>query len=90
LSTRAERNAEIAFEKKQLTKAEIDIEQGWTRYQNQQALVAALKDGGHDISEAERLVELLGQTLQQWECHRDLILQRIAHLEGLNRMSIPD
>ena len=90
LSTRAERDAELAFERIQLTKADIDIEQGLKRYLNQQDLVAELQFRGQDTRQAERLVELLGQTLAQWECHRNLILQRIDHLEELNRTSIPD
>lgn len=90
MPTTAERNAEIAFERQQLAKAEIDLGQGRTRYENQLALVAALKSAGRNVEQAERLAELLEQTLQQWEAHRALILQRIAHLESLNRMSVPD
>jgi len=90
LSTRAERDAELAFERIQLEKADVDIEQGQKRYLNQQDLVAELQFRGQDTRQAERLVELLEQTLLQWECHRNLILQRIDHLEGLNRTSIPD
>ena len=90
LLTRAERDAELAFERIQLAKADVDIEQGLKRYLNQQDLVAALQFRGQDTRQAERLVELLGQTLTQWECHRNLIMQRIDHLEELNRTSIPD
>ena len=90
LSTRAERDAELAFERIQLEKADVDMEQGLKRYLNQQDLVAELQLRGQDTGQAERLVELLGQTLAQWECHRNLILQRIDYLEKLNRTSIPD
>ena len=90
LSTRAERDAELAFERIQLAKADVDIEQGLKRYLNQQDLVAELQFRGRDTRQAEHLVELLGQTLTQWECHRNLILQRIDHLEELNRISLPD
>ena len=90
LSTRAERNAELAFERDQLAKADVDLEQGRSRYRNQQDLLEALQVCKHDTRQAERLVQLLGQTLQQWEAHRLLILQRIDYLEELNRSSIPD
>lgn len=90
MSTRAERNAELAFERDQLAKADLDLEQGRDRYRNQRDLVEAMQFKGQDTRQAERLVELLGQTLQQWECHRGLILQRIDHLEELNRTSILD
>ena len=90
MSTRTERNAELAFERDQLVKADLDIEQGWSRYRKQQDMVEALQIGGHNTVHAERLVELLGETLQQWECHRQLIQQRIDHLEALNRTSILD
>ena len=90
MSTRAERNAELAFERDQLAKAELDIAQGQDRYRNQQDLVEALQFRGQDSKQAERLADLMGQTLEQWECHRQLIRQRIDHLEELNRTSIPD
>ena len=90
LSTRAERDAELAFERIQLEKADVDLEQGRKRYLNQQDLVAELQFRGQDTRQAERLVELLEQTLLQWEFHRNLILQRIDHLQELNRTSIPD
>ena len=90
LSTRAERDAELAFERIQLEKADVDIEQGRKRYLNQQDLVTELQFRGQDTRQAERLVELLEQTLLQWEFHRNLILQRIDHLQELNRTSIPD
>ena len=88
LSTRAERDAELAFERTQLAKADVDLEQGLKRYLNQQNLLTELQFRGQDTRQAERLIELLGQTLTQWECHRNLILQRIDHLEELNRTSI--
>jgi len=90
LSTRAERDAELAFERIQLEKADVDIEQGRKRYLNQQDLVTELQFRGQDTRQAEHLVELLEQTLLQWEFHRNLILQRIDHLQELNRTSIPD
>jgi hypothetical protein len=88
--TRAERDAELAFERDQLVKAELDISQGWSRYNNQRDLVTSLQARGQDTVHAMRLAELLLETLQQWETHRRLIEQRIEHLEGLNRTPIPN
>jgi hypothetical protein len=90
MSSRAERDAELAFERIQLAKADLDIEQGRYRYSNQQSLLDAMRANGFDTRQAERLVDLLGETLVEWENHRDLINARIAHLEGLNRTSILD
>jgi hypothetical protein len=84
---KAQRDAELAFEKDQLTKAETDLEQGRVRYRDQQELLAQMATRGRDTVQAERLLQLFGQTLSQWECHRDLILHRIAHLEALNRLA---
>lgn len=83
---KAQRDAELAFEKDQLTKADTDLELGRTRYRNQQELLADMATKGRDTVQAERLLQLFGQTLSQWECHRELILHRIAHLEALNQM----
>ena len=85
MSTRAERNAELTSERKQLEKADLDIEQGRERYRQQQYLLTTMQLRGHDTTQAERLATLLGDTLMEWECHRGLILQRISHLEDLNQ-----
>jgi hypothetical protein len=63
-------------------KADTDIEEGLKRPHNQQDLSVDLQAGGHDTTQAERLVILLEQTLLQWEHHRTLIEQRIAYLES--------
>ena len=72
---------ELRSERAVLTKAEIDIEEGWRRLRNQQDLLDWLQKAGHDTKQAERLVDLLKQTLIEWERHRSLIVQRVAYLE---------
>lgn len=79
--TAAERGLEIAAEKWLLLKAEVDIEEGWSRLRSQEDLLSSLRASGQNTAQAERLVELFKGTLIEWERHRVLIEQRIAHLE---------
>lgn len=76
----AERTAQLDAEQRLLVKAGQDIEEGWQRIRNQEDRVRELMAGGHDTRQAERLVELLKQTLIQWERHRVLIEQRVEYL----------
>jgi len=71
---------QLKAEKALLIKADKDIEDGWKRLRNQQQLRDDLQAGGHDSTQAERLVLLLQQTLIEWERHRVLIKERIAYL----------
>lgn len=71
----------LRAEKAQLIKAEKDIEEGWRRLRNQQQLLSDLQAGGHDSRQAERLVQLLRETLIEWERHRVLIEERVNYLE---------
>jgi hypothetical protein len=73
---------ELQTEREHLAKAERDIKDGWLRLHRQEQTVADLRSGGHNTSEAERLVELTSKTLEQWERHRSLIEQRILYLKG--------
>ncbi|MGY3444768.1 MULTISPECIES: hypothetical protein [unclassified Bradyrhizobium] len=72
----------LRLEQALLVKADLDIEDGWTRVRNQQDLLDWLRMAGHNTEQAERLVSLLKQTLVEWERHRTLIVQRVAYLEG--------
>jgi hypothetical protein len=74
---------QLRAEKDLLIKAEKDIEDGWKRLRNQQQLRDDLQAGGHDFTQAERLVLVLKQILIEWERHRLLIEQRIDYLEQL-------
>jgi len=77
----ANRAEELRAEKALLIKAETDIEEGWQRLRNQEDLLLYLGSAGHDTRQAEHLVQLMRQTLIEWERHRTLIEDRIAHLE---------
>jgi hypothetical protein len=79
--TTADTVLELEAEKRLLVKADADIEAGWSRLRNQQDLLSSLQAAGENTREAERLVQLIRQTLIEWERHRGLIEQRIAYLE---------
>ena len=75
------RTEELRAEQNLLAKAEVDIEQGWTRLRNQQDLLSHMQMTGKETREAERLVQLMKRTLLEWERHRRLIEQRVAYLQ---------
>lgn len=75
-----ERTAQLDTEQRLLVKADKDIEEGWQRIRDQEDRVRELMAGGHDTRQAQRLVDLLRQTLIEWERHRVLIEQRVAFL----------
>jgi len=81
MATAASDRAELRTEKALLLKADADIEDGWRRLRGQQDLLLDLQAGGHDTTEAERLLHLMEATLVEWERHRTLIEQRVAYLE---------
>ncbi|MBB4262004.1 MULTISPECIES: hypothetical protein [unclassified Bradyrhizobium] len=75
-----ERTAQLDAEQRLLVKADKDIEEGWQRIRDQENRVRELMADGHDTRQAERLVDLLKQTLIEWERHRVLIVQRVNYL----------
>ncbi|MCK1359701.1 hypothetical protein [Bradyrhizobium sp. 199] len=77
----AEQTEQLDAEQRVLVKADRDIEEGWQRIRKQEDRVLELRAGGHDISQAQQLAEVLKQTLAEWERHRVLIVQRIAYLQ---------
>jgi hypothetical protein len=77
----AERTAQLDAEQRLLAKADRDIEEGWQRIRDQEDRVRELMSDGHDTRQAERLVDLLKQTLMEWERHRILIAQRVTYLQ---------
>ena len=77
----AERTEQLHVEQRLLVKADADIDDGWLRIRSQEDLVRELRAGGHDTRQAERLVDLLKQTLLEWERHRTLIVQRVNYLQ---------
>lgn len=77
----AERTQQLRDERRLLQKADVDIEEGCQRIRQQEERVRDLQAGGHDSRQAERLVELLKQTLVEWERHRTLIIERVNFLQ---------
>ena len=77
----AERIEQLHAEQRLPVKADADIDDGWLRIRNQEDRVRELQAGGHDTRQAERLVDLLKQTLLEWERHRSLIVERVNYLQ---------
>jgi hypothetical protein len=72
---------QLHVEQQLLSKADSDIEQGWTRLRDQEDLLSWLQATGRDTREAKRLLQLMKSTLIEWERHRGLIEQRVAYLQ---------
>ncbi|MCP3373622.1 hypothetical protein [Bradyrhizobium cajani] len=77
----AERAQQLDAEQRLLVKADRDIAEGSQRVRDQEDRVRELEAGGHDTRQAQRLVDLLKQTLIEWERHRVLIAERVTYLE---------
>jgi len=72
---------QLRIEQSALVKAAVDIADGQNRLCDQQGRLDRLRHAGHDVRQAERLVALFGQILEQWEQHQTLIRQRIVYLQ---------
>ena len=64
-------------EREHLAKAERDIAEGERRITKQALLIEKLREDGHDVTEAEKLLQTLQDTLTEWEAHRDEILREL-------------
>ena len=78
----ADRAEQLRAEKALLVKADSDIQEGVKRLRNQEDLLLELQAAGHDTRQAERLVQLMKDTLTEWQRHRILIEDRVAYLES--------
>jgi hypothetical protein len=85
----AECTEQLNAEQRLLVKADADIEEGRQRLHGQQARVRELEADGYDTKQAERLVEVLKQTLTEWERHRALIEQRVIYLRQQVELTWP-
>ena len=85
----AQRTEQLRAEQQLLKKADTDIEDGWQRIHAQEVRVREFQTSGHDAQQAERLVDLLKETLVQWERHRTLIIQRVDFLQHEVDSAIP-
>jgi hypothetical protein len=77
--------AELNSERATLRQARRDITEGEQRVRKQAGIAARMRADGHDSAGAERLLATFRATLAGWKTHEDLILQRIAYLEGKER-----
>ncbi|MER2265271.1 hypothetical protein [Methylobacterium oxalidis] len=68
-------------EREDLALADRHIAEGERRISDQIALVAILVEGGHDTTQAERLLRTFEDTLDVWHSHRRSILDTIARLD---------
>ncbi len=85
----AERSRQLQAEERLLVKADQDIADGSKRIRDQEDRVRELMAGGHDWAQAQRLVELLKETLIEWERHRALIEQRVVYLRHQADPDVP-
>jgi hypothetical protein len=67
-----------AIEREHLSKAERHIAEGEERITRQMLLIDRLRREGHNVSEAERLLLTLRETLVTWQEHREEILRALA------------
>jgi hypothetical protein len=80
---------QLSRERKLLSKAEVEIENGRDRVRAQERLLEELKTSGRKTAEAQRLSDVFKRLLVEWERRRGLIEQRIAHLEHDGRRAPP-
>ena len=73
---------ERARERMTLAHADEDIAAGERRVAAQMLVIEHLRASGEDTSLAEKLLVNLQATLTEWRTHRELIVQRIAELNG--------
>ncbi|EKS70582.1 MULTISPECIES: hypothetical protein [Caballeronia] len=61
-----------------LVQADRDINEGKERIERQRKIIEQLRSGGHDTTDAVRLLSTLEDTLTAMMQHRSLIVARIA------------
>ena len=77
-------------EREDLAKAEIDITAGEMRVAEQIALIEWMTNKGQDTTEARRLLRNYDETLEQFQVHRQLILDEIVRQERHEPSGTPD
>lgn len=75
----------LEAERRTLEKAEQDIAEGERRVTRVSLLLETLRRDGLDTGEAEALLRMLEETLENWRGHRALILQRVDELARRER-----
>jgi len=69
---------QLSKEEADLHKAELDIADAEHRVGNQALRVERLRQDGHDISDAERLLASMRRMTELLHDHRELILEQIV------------
>jgi hypothetical protein len=72
----------IADERATLLMAGRHIADGEDRLRRQRDLLYQMRIRKLDTCQGERLVDVLQATLEQWQLHRGMIIERLAYLEG--------
>lgn len=75
---------DLAAERRDLAKADLNIAERERRVTRQIVLIEALRRGGHDLTEAERLLRTLQETPAAWYDHRDEIPRALARHDVLH------
>lgn len=81
--------SELEGERRTLVLADRDIREGEARIAHLRQLIDREGLSGRDAARAEDTLGIFLATLQQWQRHRELIVQRIAYLEGLTGSAVP-
>ncbi len=70
------------LERKHLAKADLDIAEGEMRITKQMIRIEMMRQEGFDITEAEKFLGTLQETLAVWQEHREDILRSLAQHEA--------
>ena len=74
-------HTELERERLALARDDRDIATGEGRIRRQLKLATRVRESGEDSARADNVLDVLEATLGQWKAHRDLIAERIVHLE---------
>ena len=78
--------AELALERARLVKAERHVQEGEERVRAHLTREGDVRARGlMEAGQPEWLLTLLRETLSEWSRHRDLIRERVPHLEACVR-----
>jgi hypothetical protein len=73
---------ELRRERLALATVERHLCAGKDRLSRQQKLISYRQEGGREHCEGVRYLDLLRSTMQEWERHHQLIVERVHYLEG--------
>lgn len=79
-------SSQLEAEQVHLAQAEQDIADGQMRVTELELRIEALRMAGRDTQLSEQLLATLMENLAEWVRHRELVLQRIRHLQDSGTM----